>query len=85
LEAKIRSSVTAVEGMFIFEIGMVVGGLGASAWALTRFLGKGLGSGRLWLTVIAAGVLGLMAGGGFGIVIQLALSAVGVTEPVVYR
>ena len=85
LKAKNRAGVTTVEVMFVLEIRIVVGGLETSAWAVTRFSGKGLGSGQLWLTVIATGVLGLMTGEGCGIVIQLALSAAGVTGPLVYR
>ncbi len=67
------------------EIGVLTGGLGASVWTSIWFPRKGLRGRQLLVMIFAPGVLGLMAGGGIGIVIQMILSAAGVTEPVVYR
>ena len=71
--------------MLPFEIGLLMGGLGGFGWGLTWFSGKDLRSDWSWLVVIATGVMSLMIGGGCGIVIQVILSAAGITEPVVYR
>ena len=67
------------------EIGVLTGGLGASVWASIWFPRKELRGRQLLVMIFATGVLGLMAGGGIGIVIQVILAAAGVTEPVVYR
>ena len=67
------------------EIGALRGGLGACGWASIWFPRQGLSVRQVLVMVFAFCVLGLMAGGGFGIVIQVILSTAGVTEPVVYR
>ena len=71
--------------MSLLEIGALTGGLGACVWASIWLPRQGLSGRRVLVLVFAFCVLGLMAGGGIGIVIQAILSAAGVTEPVVYR
>jgi hypothetical protein len=67
------------------EIGALRGGLGACGWGSIWFPRQGLSVRQVLVMVFAFCVLGLMADGGFGIVIQVILSAAEVTEPVVYR
>ena len=67
------------------EIGAAIGGLVTGAATIVQCLRGRVGPRPLWPIVVAAFVLGAVVGGGLGLIIQLALSAAGIVEPVIYR